>query len=65
MGNVGLLEGSLIALAMVAVFFIFRPGLRNALTMGKNAQTKDWKGAIIPLVVVVLFVVVLIMAVKK
>ena len=65
MGNVGLLEGSLIALAMVAVFFIFRPGLRNALAMSKNAQTKDWKGAIIPLAVVVLFVVVLIMAVKK
>lgn len=46
-------------LAVLLVFF-FRPGIKATLERSRQAETKDWRGVLIPLGVVVLFVILLI-----
>lgn len=46
------------ALALLVVFW-FRPGIKAMLERSKEAP-KDWRGALIPLGLVVLFVILLI-----
>ena len=38
----------------------FRPGLKAALEQSRQAENKDWRGVIIPILIVVLFVIFLI-----
>jgi threonine/homoserine/homoserine lactone efflux protein len=45
-------------LVAVLVIFLFRPGIKAALVQSRTAQ-KDWKGVLIPLGLVVLFVILL------
>jgi len=48
-------------IALVAVFFFGR-GIPRMLEESRQAVNPDWKGAIIPLALVVLFVILLIAA---
>lgn len=48
----------LAGLVAVLVIFLFRPGIKAALAQSRTAQ-KDWKGVLIPLALVVLFVILL------
>ena len=45
----------------LGVFFLFRPGIKRAMQQSREAENKDWKGALLPIAVVVAFVVLLIM----
>jgi hypothetical protein len=47
----------------ILIFFFFRPGLTAALKQSSEAE-KDWKGALLPIGAVVLFVLLLIMMAK-
>ncbi len=44
----------------VLLVFLFRPGIKAALEQSREAETKDWKGLLIPIGAVVLFVILLI-----
>ncbi len=46
--------------ALVLVFF-FWPGAKAAMAKSREAENPDWKGALIPIGVVVLFIVLLLM----
>lgn len=56
----GLWEQILIAALVVVVLLWFRPGVREAFRQSREAKTRDWKGVLIPLALVVLFVILLI-----
>ena len=47
----------------VGLLFLFRPGVKAALEQSRQAE-KDWKGALIPIGLVVLFVILLIAMAK-
>ncbi len=47
------------ALALGVVFF-FMPGIKAALRQSREAENKDWAGALFPIGLVVLFVILLI-----
>jgi hypothetical protein len=53
-------EQVLIALAIVAVLFFLGPGAKSAMEESRKAENPDWKGALIPIAMVVLFVILLI-----
>ena len=46
-------------IALLVVLW-FRPGIKAAFERSRQAETKDWQGALIPLAVVVLFVIFLL-----
>ncbi|MDZ7754333.1 MAG: hypothetical protein U5S82_22495 [Gammaproteobacteria bacterium] len=50
------------AVAILALF-LFMPGLKAAMQKSREAENKDWAGALIPIALVAAFVVLLIMAV--
>lgn len=60
--NPGLSTWELIAIAGVAsaAVVLFLPGIRRALQRSSAQTDKDWKGALLPLLAVVAFVVLLI-----
>ena len=53
-------EQVLLGIAAFAMLFFFWPGAKKALEQSQQAENPDWKGALIPIGVVVLFVIVLI-----
>ena len=52
-------EQVLLGAFAILLIFLFRPGIKAALERSREAE-KDWKGALIPIGLVVLFVVLLI-----
>ncbi len=50
----------LIGLGMVALIFLFRPGIKRAFEQSRKATSDDWRGLLLPLGAVVLFVIVII-----
>ena len=59
METVGTFEAILAGLIAVLLIFWLRPGIKASLERSRDAP-KDWKGALIPLALVVLFVLLLI-----
>lgn len=57
---------TLLGAGIIALFiiFYFGRGIKDTLERSREAE-KDWKGLLIPIAVVVLFVIFLIMMVKK
>ncbi|MEQ8289772.1 MAG: hypothetical protein RIB78_08615 [Gammaproteobacteria bacterium] len=53
-------EQVLVGIAAVAILFFFWPGAKKMLEQSQQAENRDWKGALMPIGVVVLFVIVLI-----
>lgn len=53
-------EQILLGVIAVLVLLWFRPGIKRAFERSSEAKAKDWMGALIPLGLVVLFVIVLI-----
>ena len=47
-------------LMVLLLLFWFGPGTKRALKQGAQIKDKDWKGALIPIALVVLFVILLI-----
>lgn len=46
-------------IAILAVM-LFMPGIRQSMQRAKEQEEKDWRGALIPMALVVLFVILLI-----
>jgi len=53
-------EQALIGVAIFAVLFFFWPGAKKAMEESRQAENPDWKGALIPIGLVILFVIALI-----
>jgi hypothetical protein len=53
-------EQILLGVLALLVLFWVRPGVRAALEKSRDAEDKDWRGALLPVAVVVLFVLLLI-----
>lgn len=54
-------EQVLLGMAALVLVFIFWPGVRNAMERSSQAAVKDWKGALLPVGLVILFVFLLIL----
>jgi len=61
--EMALWEKLLLGALGLLVLFMFRPGIKAAMEMSRNAEHKDWAGLLLPLGAVVLFVLLLIAAV--
>lgn len=57
-------EALLLGALVLLVLFWFGPGVRNALRDSRRGTAEDWKGVLLPLGLVVLFVVLLIAFVR-
>lgn len=53
-------EQILLGMVAVIVTLLFWPGVKKALEQSKNVENSDWKGALIPIAIVVLFIIFLI-----
>ena len=53
-------EQILLGMVAVIVTFLFWPGIKKAIEQSKNVENPDWAGALIPIGVVVLFIILLI-----
>ncbi|MGH8119752.1 MAG: hypothetical protein ACRESK_03960 [Gammaproteobacteria bacterium] len=58
-------EQVLLGIAALLLVFIFWPGVKVAMDRSRQAQNKDWQGALVPVGLVVLFIVVLIIIAKS
>lgn len=58
-------EQALIALLIVAVILFLGPGAKKSLEESQKAENPDWQGAIIPLAMVIMFVILLIAMAKR
>ena len=47
------------------VLFLFWPGAKAAMERSKEAENPDWQGALLPIGIVVLFVILLVMLAKS
>ncbi len=57
-------EQILLGVLALLVLLWFRPGLKAAMQKSRDAEQKDWRGALLPVGMVVLFVVLLIAMVR-
>jgi len=53
-------EMILLGAIALGVLFWIGPGIKGALQQSREAENKDWRGALLPIVVVVIFVFFLI-----
>ena len=53
-------EQVLLGIGAVVLVFLFWPGVKVAMQKSREAENPDWQGALFPIVVVVLFVILLI-----
>ena len=53
-------EQILMGMAALVLAFLFWPGVKVAMQKSKEAENPDWLGALIPIGIVVLFVILLI-----
>ena len=54
-------EKILLGIAAFVIVFLFWPGAKQAVEQSKQAENPDWKGALLPIGVVIFFIVMLIM----
>lgn len=57
-------EQLLIGVVVLLVLLWLRPGIKGALKRSREATERDWSGALIPVAVVVLFVLLLVAMVR-
>ena len=57
-------EQLLLGLFALLIIFWFGPGAKRALTESRKAEPGEWKGVLIPIALVVLFVIFLISSVR-
>jgi hypothetical protein len=61
MGQMPTWQLILVGIGLVLLVLWFRPGLKAAFEQSRRAQNKDWAGALIPIGIVVLFIILVIM----
>lgn len=57
-------EQVLLGMAAVVLVFLFWPGVKAAMQKSKEAENPDWQGALIPVGIVILFVILLVMVAR-
>ena len=57
-------EQILVGVLALLVLLWFLPGVGAAMKQSREAQSKDWRGALLPVAMVVLFVLLLISMVR-
>ncbi|MGH8593664.1 MAG: hypothetical protein ACREX9_06635 [Gammaproteobacteria bacterium] len=65
MQEVSTWEAVLLGVLALLLVFWFRPGIKEALRQSQETEHKDWAGALIPITLVVLFVILLIVLAKS
>ena len=58
-------EQVLLGIGGLLVLVFFWPGMKAVIERSRQAEERDWPAAIIPLVLVVLFVILLIIAARS
>ncbi len=58
-------EQVLLGIGAFIILFLFWPGTKAAMERSKQAENPDWKGALIPIGAVILFVALLIYVAKS
>ena len=58
-------EQILLGITGFLVLFLFWPGVKVAMEQSRKAENPDWQGALIPVGLVVLFVILLIAIAKS
>ena len=58
-------EQVILGIGAFIILFLFWPGAKAAIERSKQAENPDWKGAVIPIGAVILFVVLLIIVAKS
>lgn len=54
----------LLGAGILLLLFWFRPGLKAAFRQSQEAENPDWKGVLVPIGLVVLFVILLVLMVR-
>lgn len=62
--NWDLFEKILVGVLALLLLLWFRPGLKASMEQSRQAEHKDWKGVLVPIAVVVVFVMLLISLVR-
>jgi len=58
-------EQAFLGIVVFAILFFFWPGAKKAMEQSQQADNPDWKGALIPIGAVILFVIMLIALAKQ
>lgn len=58
-------EQVLLGIGAVIILLLFWPGAKAALERSRQAENPDWKGALVPIGAVILFVILLIMMARS
>lgn len=58
-------EQLLLGVGALIILFLFWPGAKAAMERSKNAENPDWKGALLPIGGVVLFVIFLVVMARS
>lgn len=58
-------EQILLGIGAFVLLFLFWPGAKAAMEKSKRAENPDWQGALIPIGVVVLFVILLVLIARS
>jgi Na+/melibiose symporter-like transporter len=61
----GTWEQVILGIGGFIILFLFWPGAKAAMQRSKEAENSDWKGALMPIGIVVLFVIFLIFMAKN
>lgn len=55
----------LLGIGVILIILWFRPGIKAVWKQSQEAEEKDWKGLLLPIGMVILFVVLLILMVRN
>ena len=58
-------EQVMLGIGACVILFMFWPGAKKALEQSQKAENPDWKGALLPIGIVIIFVIMLIAMAKS
>lgn len=58
-------EQVLLGIVALIILFMFWPGVQAAMERSRAVENPDWKGALVPIGLVILFVIVLVMLARS
>ena len=61
MEELSIWETLILGIVVVGVLFLFSPGIKKTFEMSRQAKERDWKGFLLPLAAMVLFIVIMVM----